>query len=1289
MSDNQEINSSILFNMFECPFGGFEPGWNPRQYIVFNILASEFSNDSTKTIMKFSDLKSCASQTILHVLASIVERKDLGTSYVNNSNYSDHYYCAQGIPKTVQIFEELRSSDGIGIDRLGNEENNFLGFRVWLFINDPTYDLLKAFSDLITANSRKKTKKKMEIHESIDSPDALSNLWSQYLHKFGQNSMDDIHTDENSIDNPESKINPFKILTISNAIKLQPINVCEEQSNENSYFDTDEGINAENFLKKFPVPQFTYRFNTLHFNPKGLSIAPVPNCIRNFILNHKNVIEQNTKQKEQAQEKLDFENDVNERDNLLDEIYQADNNIQRSADEIDSISRNLKTGQNENIGLLSYKEQEERFKQRNQFMRLAEKNEKKLNQIQENFQPCTEEYEIVMDDFRTEGLEEFWKTFMTADNITPAVKSVRDWLNGLPSEDWWYENNQFISNLSPYGNMIVRMTIELDKLFRVETNFQLILIAFAVNYCALRFSWKLRPNLLLTGEGGTGKSFLMNLIEELSAPGTVMNATHITEQAFNTDQDISDVCLHLEEIPGSMLGIDKYGNKISSDNTLKNRMSSAKSISFQFARDSKKRQTEMSVNRNMISTIAATNEKTPNNKDAIMQRFLHFPVKKMTRLDIDPKDIIFLQEYLEDKPLKKIIKHGYQLKHAYLLIIEKAIESDVLPDIDMSVAKDVSRWVFTEMENEGIPLPSRRKIDMYFDICRIYTILYAIDIEFFSELGDKYRQIDPDTGLLKNFNVQYLKNLIKYFQCTEEIAIHILTLMEDIWIPKLKQDIVNTIAKTLLPCTCQDSYSQWKPVFDNNDNGNNPPTPFRKNYTRMNTRGEPEIDLRYIQLTDSSFTMMANKIQSNILDKPSSNDILSNLMEMKCDFIKVKPKEVMPIPISKDDFGNIIYEQTLVDIEDAQKQSINCVIFEEHPQNKRIKLLSISIDLINRNLSGILKKCIKKATEHLNEKERTLISGTNYNRKTELLDPENGRLLPDIRGETFCNVFDVIELKQGKHIKVIENNYAYSLLDSAALYSRIGERYNKIMEIKKINQTSGWILDAPIESIHMKNYWAKQGLPIEDAQIAYPTTTKHVLWKQRQNDERYKKIEKLVIRNYPEEYIISKEKQGKKSIEKLKKNEKRYEKDTRLIEFENASIYSEYYNYNSNSNKMSVDTTNWTRDVTNYLPKNDEESNDIYQADDSNIQINVDDDDDDYICVNLKKQKDSFGNPNPTMISSYNDEVTHNALNRLLERNNQSINLKSRRKPNKAVCWGSGKHSRDQRRRFESFTDAL
>ena len=48
-----------------------------------------------------------------------------------------------------------------------------------------------------------------------------------------------------------------------------------------------------------------------------------------------------------------------------------------------------------------------------------------------------------------------------------------------------------------------------------------------IEYCSFRFSW-LRPNLLMTGPGSAGMSFLMDWAEQLSALETVFTPTHQT-----------------------------------------------------------------------------------------------------------------------------------------------------------------------------------------------------------------------------------------------------------------------------------------------------------------------------------------------------------------------------------------------------------------------------------------------------------------------------------------------------------------------------------------------------------------------------------------------------------------------------------------------------------------------------------------------------------------------------------------------------------------------------------------
>ncbi len=739
----EDFNSSTLLRMFEFSLDRLKPEWQPKKYLVLNLPAKDFEQQprtgSDIPFNKFSDMKPCAAKTILFALSSIVERRDLGNTYVTSSGYQDHYFYKQGVPKTVQIFEELKGEKPV---------EDFLGFRLWLLILDPDYDLAKGFSDLIAANSAASTNSKKkkdnaffafaaattttttssttntkqktpELHETIDSIDALGNIWSDYLQDDCdyRSGMDESRAQDADLTDGDNKLNPFNVLNITNAIKIQPSSVCQIQSDEDTYFDTDDGVDATNFRSEFVQPDNMCRFNNLHFHPQGLRYAPLPNCARTAFIHHNRILERETKKKQEAEERLVYAREEGEKDDLLDKIADAEDRIQRSRGEIEEITQNIRNNGPQSLPSSSSQSFlevgiDDILKERNKFTQLFEHNEKVLNAIKERNQPATEEYESIMDEFWTTALSDFWKAFVTDENVTPPVKAVRSWIKGFSNEDWWYENNQFVKNLTIYGNMIVRMTHEYDKLFKVETNFQLTLVCHAVALSASEGKFKLRPHVLMIGEGGRGKSFIMKMIELLSAPGTVINATHITSRAFETDQDISDLSFFLEEINEDDLGIDKYGKTTSAPSQLKNRMSSEKSVTVSYSQnpETKKREAKLSVNACRGSTVAATNGRRPPKKEAIMQRFLLLPVKRMKRRDVSESDGTFHHRTNDDPKLTNLIKHRFRIQHAYLLIVEKAIESGALPDVEMGVAKDAAKWIFEEMENgDIIPFPPRRQ----------------------------------------------------------------------------------------------------------------------------------------------------------------------------------------------------------------------------------------------------------------------------------------------------------------------------------------------------------------------------------------------------------------------------------------------------------------------------------------------------------------------------------------------------------------------------------------------------
>ncbi len=1061
------INVSALAMMYKWPFHTFPDAWQPKSYVVVRIHPEDFEG---RDFRGFKDLKpGCAAQVILQALASIVDRKDMGKSYKNSRGVIDPYYCAEELPKTIQILEEI-------VDK--ENEDQFRGFHLWIFANDETYNFGQGFSDLVSANARRKNTpattgyQKNEskdvrhlVHQSITSIDDLAMLWTHYLQNpshFGDD-LDQLHTEENAIYEPESQVNPCKILTAENAFRLASIDVCEEQVNLETYFITDDGISASTFRRVFPKPERTYRILTPFFSPESIYRAPVPSAIRQFLSSRQNDVSEWTDKRDTCRRQLDLGiDDDQERADVEYQYLEAQENRQRKMEEMEDIARNVNRELTEDqVNLfLSTPEIEAKMAERNEFMKLAKQNKEELEKIQDQHTVGTPEYEQAMIRFRKSAIKVFWHTFMTSENITPAAMSVRRWFKGQTPQDQWFENNQITKSLSPYGNMIVRIMCEFDKVLRVETNFSLAMLALGVKLCAYRFSWSLRPNLLLTGEGASGKSFILDMLEQISVPGTTLNATHITTMAFQTDQDMSDITLIIHEMPPSMIGIDRYGNEISADPYFKNRLTKQMTITIHPVKDSDTRKVAISVNRCMGNTMGASNDKLPSTSTPIMQRFLKWSMTRNTRIDTDPDDMTYMMDWASDEELNKRIIHRFHLQDFYVFAVEKAIESNALPDVDVGIPKTVAKWVFKEMASEGVPAPQRRHTEMLYDICRVMCIYYAVEMEFFSELGTAYRE-DRVTAKPTEFKPEYLCEMPKWFVCTQEMAVHVLTTMEAMWIPKLKVRICKAIANNMVTKFSRSEDSEWIPSCSDPERGITG-TEFKQEFVGNN--GDVLYDYQYIQVCGENLKTIASRIQVLLNDAPSVNDIMGCLIQMQFEFIHSYPKEWIHVRIDsdgidvedyflhddlsvqcaqklarqdddmQDNFMNrcticemefdhtrglvshirtwkedflrmhyhgmepvgVRYKRKFVENRDESKRVTPCAIVDESPLNKNKKRVCIAIDIINKDFDKILKTCIPRALEHAAQGPVRFITSFPYSRNLETKE-DGARNSPELQ----------------------------------------------------------------------------------------------------------------------------------------------------------------------------------------------------------------------------------------------------------------------------------------------------
>ena len=895
MTSSIEIQHGIcigrLGDFYRGPFERLPENYPIRKIHAFNIPKSAFRQNPRN----WGDLThdTCFAK-ILHSVAHIVSNGSIGTYYTRPSGEHAKYLCAEGVPKVVVGSEELVSTSDTG--------RMWLGFRMWLFIMDEKFDLGLGFHRIMDGNATRaqqlrRQRKNLPAdacsgeHLTIRGlEDIYTNVWKPYLCdsnyiKGGVETL--MESNDMDISNPDSPLHPSHVLTVENAFRLHVDDVCSEQLDINNYFNTDEGISPVMFMadetgrrtKQFPLPTSTFRITVPFFEPKHLETMPLPNSVILELM-------ERSRDRESRQASLQ-----ESRSELRGIVQGADpQEIQRAQERVDEQQRVIEQIDEDTSALVSNMQRENRdnavfydgsgamgvMTSRNIFMQIRERNHQKLNEIKDKYDVGTEEYDTHMQAFRKQAIREFEKEFKNSECVTGAVKCARAFMKGLLPEEQYIENLQIARNLSPFGNMIIRMTAEFDKIFQVEANFDLIWLAYGVMLSAYRYSWDLRPNLMLTGEGGAGKSFVLEFLETISIGGSVWNVTHFTPQSFNTGQDMSDICIVMHEIPTSLLGIDNKGNRQVADPFFKNRLAKqyTATISYDFDKETGERKSKMSYARCMGSMIAASNERMPLSDSAIMQRFIKYKMQQRSRGDRNPQEMTYINEWSKEDQVKLTIQHGYKLHQLYFLIYEKAIEAGVLPEIDIEGAKQVARLVFSKLSQNGLPYPKTRQICMYFDLARVFTIFYAIEVELFSEYGFLKKQDESSNH--KPFNFDFLEDFIKWGYCTEEIAVFVITLLEKEWVPKIKYQIINHIGK---------DQCKWPPKSPDDVD-----IDFRK-VESSTPNAALEIDYRYIEIVGSNINSIASNIRNSIPDRPSLNDIISELYDLRNTFISTQPRE--------------------------------------------------------------------------------------------------------------------------------------------------------------------------------------------------------------------------------------------------------------------------------------------------------------------------------------------------------------------------------------------------------------
>jgi hypothetical protein len=429
--------------------------------------------------------------------------------------------------------------------------------------------------------------------------------------------------------------------------------------------------------------------------------------------------------------------------------------------------------------------------QTSEFKRMAEVNcaqYKKIKDPANHF--CAEDQISAMNKFRKDALQDFKDCFGSATHVSDIMKIMFRYHESNESrvvEDDSIPNlsysrpekfcNVIDSDLSPFGNLLVRRMDFMHNPYRVSTAHLVILFLSIARLDAYRRGLDLHMHFLLTGSGNAGKSFCMNIMgKNMCIANTVEWLSHQTSKANAVDHNQNDRIVLHHEFPDSLLGINKDQGAQTGDYIYKNALDSGVVCTKTFHRDdiTGERTNRYSESECISVNGGCTNECPKQVPEALMQRFSLWMVSDKEipggrKLDhfLDPQQLTSGNN--RDAYMKAVNK-CFQDEQFLVCAIEKMIWIQIIPDVNMDLARSVWRDMEAWLAPKGIDLTLTRNMNRVQIIARAMTILNAIELVFHTPGKHAYN---------KPFSWDHFLMLIPYMVCTEEIAIAAITLMEE------------------------------------------------------------------------------------------------------------------------------------------------------------------------------------------------------------------------------------------------------------------------------------------------------------------------------------------------------------------------------------------------------------------------------------------------------------------------------------------------------------------------------
>lgn len=1222
---NHAPSLSNTWSSIETPYMG--PLIPAKKVLCWIIPKSHFGVN----ISRWQDINNEHTKKLVGFFSDIIQRPDLETGpfdskkYVNDSLES--FKAGRDVsPRVVFSSETLVSNEGTW-----EALRNWIFIMDPSFdINERIKKMLEINKE---ENAKPKNKKKLDSgnpflsHRTITTMESLiQEVFMQYLGPNSSVAMmqsEDLKKKENDPSNPNSIINIENIFSIDKAFNDEhPFlsNVCREDKNPANYFDTEMGLSASSF-KSFPKNgKKCSRIPNRFMNPNILPSSLLPNIqfleqeATMFQMGQINKIKEgmNAELRELkiclSAKKIEYGNDPNKKEELVtleNKISELSKNIAKSQSNIDGMFvQDLGSFNDEpailnidrqyaskrfgdflnKIGDASGKEEDDNnpddfftgnpetiFARKNDFIALRMKNKEMKNIIRDNYVPGTKEYSQAMTSFKNSAVHDFWRVFMTSEKLTGPAKSLRKWLKTLQPSQKFVEFNMSFTNVSAFANMIIKMIKIFSGSYRVESSFQVVMMAFLTALSSFTYVYGLRPNLLLSGDAGIGKSYILNLIREVFFDGAVVEVTNLTRHAFHTDMDFSDFLMVLHEAPLYIFGIGKDGKEIPADPFFKDRTTKGWTSTLAYDSSNKtKRKATFIATRVGGGVAMGLNEKIPSDHHAVTQRFVHNPVRRKGEGNGKYKtyEAAFDQNWTKDEKQKSKHQHDFKVMTSYCYMVEKLIETGIFDPVDTDIATLAVDKVFEVLKENGIKKPDARQVEKYTFMAGRMAILYSVYMVFGSELSVSTKISNNN---FRDFSPDMLLKTEQWLVTTEEISVFLLTLLEHIWIPHLMVDMINVLAVKM----------NHSPLDKDN-------TRYRQEYNigLDNKLSDISTDYTYIMCTSNSFDNMVDEITQHISPKPSISHVTRMIESMQRQMVECEVMEIRSDCVK----GSTDVISSVVPVKNTSKARPMIIVDDDHKtKKKRISLLTYVVQqYVGKDYKKVFMDAIKKTFSYSSQEKRKFLTAMPFCPRRDLVfdnyesaveHGDNDDYEKYILKE-YPSVFDVIEIDRDPNNILIQNNI---MCDDEMEMNILDNTVIDQHEVRQIDKEPAFKVDnMRLEQIHFAKRFMEIGLNKNEPknEVSIPIVTETFVLMQRKSGM-YSEINKRLDDNYPFSVAKSLDKKVVK-IERSSRGAKR-EYLTRLPDFSDRML-GQYMGVDGKSSTVSMSNNPilWSSGVAGY-----------------------------------------------------------------------------------------------------------